>query len=592
MTRAAPTYDTSLPDLRFTVPLDAARLLRARERVRDFLDRLEVRTDIIDEIILAVEEACTNAVRHSCARDPMEICLSREDGGLRVRVKDCGRGFDVDSFDRDVVPDVMGTGGRGLFLMSRLMDEMELTVDRGLEVRLLKRRALPDVSPVGEMESRLEPPVASEAGSYRDVRRRTLLDELGEAFVALDWGYRYSYANAAFLRLLHVKEADLLGRSLWELFPYLADTPAGPALREAMELGRSSIVEYQSPRVRGWLEQRVYPTSYGVSMYIREITSRKRKELERDEYLRALRLSEAATALQNRVLDGIRTILEASVTAASEEGLGATCLRVAGGLTGGRLGLITAVGGDGRLRDVAVSDLGREGCALAGEGGHSHARGLCGSVLRAGESVVTNSPADHADAAGVPDGHPALTAFLGVPLKLRDRIVGIIAMIDREGGYGDEQRLVLEGLAPVIAQAIERRRADVALRESWERYRLLFEALDEGVALHEMLYDEAGRPNDYRFLEANPAFGRLTGLDHRAIIGRTVREVLPGIEPGWIDLYARVVETQKGERFEAEAAALGSWYAGYAYPLGDDRFGVAFTDVTERKRTERGRELP
>ena len=592
MTPAARTSDTSLPDLRFTVPLDAARLLRARERVRDFLDQLEVRANIIDEVILAVEEACTNAVRHSCAHDPMEIRLSCEGDGLRVTVKDCGRGFDVASFDRSVVPDVMDTGGRGLFLISRLMDEMELTVDRGLEVRLLKRRALPEVSPAGEMESRLEPPAAAEGGSYRDVRRRTLLDELGEAFVALDWGYRYSYANAAFLRLLHIREEDLLGRSLWELFPYLADTQAGPALREAMELGRSSIVEYQSPRVRGWLEQRVYPTSYGVSMYIREITGRKRKELERDEYLRALRVSEAATALQNRVLDGIRTILEASLTAASEAGLGTACLRVAGSLTGGRLGLIATVGDDGRLRDVAVSDLGRDGCSVAGVAGHSHARGLCASVLRGGESLVTNNPADHADAVGVPDGHPALRAFLGVPLKLHERTIGIVAMIDREGGYGDEQRLVLEGLAPVIAEAIERRRADVAVRESWERYRLLFESLDEGVALHEMLYDEDGRPTDYRFLEANPAFGRLTGLDHRAIIGRTVREVLPGIEPGWIDLYARVVETQKGEHFEAEAAALGSWYAGYAYPVGADRFGVAFTIVTERKQAERGRDLP
>jgi PAS domain S-box-containing protein len=352
-----------------------------------------------------------------------------------------------------------------------------------------------------------------------------------------------------------------------------------------MELGRASIVEYRSPRVREWVEQRVYPTSSGVSIYIREITARKRKELERDEYLRALRVSEAATALRNRVLHGIRTILESSLTSATEEELGVVCLRVSEDLTGSPLGYIGELGEDGVLRDIAMCDGGHTGRAAAGRGAHGlasggpDAGGLHGFILQSGESVVTNDPAGHPAARELPGGHPPLTAFLGVPLKQRDRIVGVIALANRAGGYGDEQLSVVEDLAPVIAQAFERRRADLAIRESEERYRRLFEALDEGVALHEMVYDEEGRAVDYRFLEANPAFGRLTGLDHRAIIGQTVREALPGVEPGWIELYARVVATGQGEHFEREAAALGAVYAGYAYPLGERRFGVAFTLV-------------
>ena len=74
----------------------------------------------------------------------------------------------------------------------------------------------------------------------------------------------------------------------------------------------------------------------------------------------------------------------------------------------------------------------------------------------------------------------------------------------------------------------ESKRAEAALQESEERYRRLFESMNEGFALHELLYDESGEPCDYRFLDINPAFERQTGLKRQDVIGRTVDEVLPG----------------------------------------------------------------
>jgi PAS domain S-box-containing protein len=119
------------------------------------------------------------------------------------------------------------------------------------------------------------------------------------------------------------------------------------------------------------------------------------------------------------------------------------------------------------------------------------------------------------------------------------------------------------------------------------RYRQLFESIDEGFALHEMIFDKrSGHPIDYRFLEANPAFGKLTGLDTKKIIGRTVTEVLPSIEPMWIETYGRVVRTGKPERFEGYVAALGRWFAVYAYCPAPRQFAVAFSDITERRRSE------
>ncbi len=64
--------------------------------------------------------------------------------------------------------------------------------------------------------------------------------------------------------------------------------------------------------------------------------------------------------------------------------------------------------------------------------------------------------------------------------------------------------------------------------------------MTEGFALHEILTDDQDRPVDYRFLALNPAFERLTGLTAAGVLNKTVREVLPGIEPSWIENYGRV----------------------------------------------------
>jgi len=63
--------------------------------------------------------------------------------------------------------------------------------------------------------------------------------------------------------------------------------------------------------------------------------------------------------------------------------------------------------------------------------------------------------------------------------------------------------------------------------------------MDEGFTLCEMIYDEAGRAVDFRYLEINPAFVKLTGIPKEMVVGRTVREVIPGIESFWIETYAR-----------------------------------------------------
>jgi PAS domain S-box-containing protein len=132
----------------------------------------------------------------------------------------------------------------------------------------------------------------------------------------------------------------------------------------------------------------------------------------------------------------------------------------------------------------------------------------------------------------------------------------------------------------------EIKRAEEALKESEEKYRTLFSSMSEGFALSEIIVDENVNPSDYRFLEINDAFERQTGLSREKVIGKTVKEILPNIEPYWIENYGKVALTGKPIRFENYSSDLQKWYEIYAYSPKENQFAAVFVDITERKRAE------
>ncbi len=160
-----------------------------------------------------------------------------------------------------------------------------------------------------------------------------------------------------------------------------------------------------------------------------------------------------------------------------------------------------------------------------------------------------------------------------------------VAPVRPEGDEGPSLRWIVRDIT-------ERKRVEEALVKSEVKYRTLFDKIDEGFCVIEVLFDEADCPVDYRFLEINADFERQTGIKNA--VGRLMREIAPEHEEHWFQIYGNVARTGEPVRFENPACALGHYYDGYAFRIGDPeqrQVGILFNDIRKRKRAEKNLRL-
>jgi len=145
-----------------------------------------------------------------------------------------------------------------------------------------------------------------------------------------------------------------------------------------------------------------------------------------------------------------------------------------------------------------------------------------------------------------------------------------------------EIELVIE----VLHDITEQKEAEDALLESEQKFQSLFMNMNEGSALHELIYSEDGIPEDYRIIEINAAYERVLGVRWKDTIGKTSKEIYNVDDPPYLEEYAGVVQSGEPVIFETYFQPMKRYFIISAYKTGEKRFATTFEDITEKKLAE------
>jgi PAS domain S-box-containing protein len=432
----------------------------------------------------------------------------------------------------------------------------------------------------------------SDSGLRVDDEHRTLFEaiEQGVAIAEVilnDAGegvdYRIIDANEAFAALMSRPRAELLsGKTARELISTLTDfwphtmgqvaVTGEPARFEKYSASLDRHFEIHMVRVGD-------PSLRRVASIYNDITARRRAErtLQFGQRVKAYLLK---LSVQLRPIERPVDIMSAAAEAVARE------LNVAAAgyiemaedgetaLTGGQFG-------DGRLPAFAGT------CKLSefGEG--------IGVALKAGQDLFV--PDILAFAQGPEGGTEKardfkLRAAAAIPLIKDGRLVAFFYAVHHEPRpWEGWEKEIFRQTAEWTWAAVERARAETAFRENLEKYRTLFDSIDQAYSVIEMIYED-GVPKDFRVIEGNRVFGRQTGLaDYR---GKTARDLVSKVEDYWLGTYARVAETGEPVRFENYSEGMGRWFNVFASRVGGEGsrlVSVVFDDITERKESEAAR---
>lgn len=355
-----------------------------------------------------------------------------------------------------------------------------------------------------------------------------IVANINNGFATVDRQWRYTYVNNRLLEIFELPREAVLGRQAWEVFPSQVGVEFFDLLSQAMTDRVEAQFEYYYHQIECWVEHRVYPIDDGLAILMADVTERKHAQ-------ESVRQSEERL---RGVLDGM--------------GEGFALL----------------------APDFTILEHNREALRLDGRPREEIVGGSHWEVFPGSE-----------------------TSELGRLLKqaMAERV-----SVSLEHLYAWEENRALwlemrayptdDGLLAVFWRDVtDRRKVQESLRESEANYRTLFDSIDEGFCIVEMLFDAQDRPVDYRFIQANPAFIGLTGFPADAL-GKRVRELVPDLEEFWFETYGKVALTGEGVRFENYSAPMNRWFDVYATRVGDvasRRVAIVFDNITERKQLEK-----
>ncbi|SFK43128.1 PAS domain S-box-containing protein [Desulfomicrobium apsheronum] len=295
----------------------------------------------------------------------------------------------------------------------------------------------------------------------------------------------------------------------------------------------------------------------------------------------------------NAMQEAVNQVFRIALTNTNEEHFGKACLKIMEKLTDSSFGFLGELGSSGMLEIFAMTDPGWEQCSMylaAKSTGNLPpkkfpVRGIYRAVMTNGISVLTNDPSKHPDWRGIPGGHPPLTSFLGVPIKHGSKVIGMVGLGNKPGGYDPLDQEVAESLAVAVSEALQKIRMRRVLSEREEQLRLFVEYAPASIAMFD---------TRMRYIAVSRRWAEDYNLGDRNLIGISHYEIFPDIPEHWKEIHRRclagAVESAAEDLFE-HADGSTQWICWEIRPWRRDSGEVGgivcfSEDITVRKHAE------
>ena len=425
---------------------------------------------------------------------------------------------------------------------------------------------------------------------------------------------RFININNKLEELLGVSNEELIGKTDYDIFSKEEAEYYRAHDRKVLEECKAIPVEEEADLTDGhhiFLANKfpIYDIDgnpYGVGSISTDITESKKYEMQINR--------------QNKLLDGINQVFQQSLTCETVEDVVEKCLEVAEELTGSEFSFIGEVNENGRLDDRAISPPGWDACTANPEKSlellsNMEIVSYWGRTVKEGKSEIVNDPDSDPDKRGIPEGHPPIKSFLGVPLKQGNKTIGMIALANKEGGYTEEDKDNIETLSVAFVEALKRKQAEIELKDTLDHLeeqveeRTLeledaYQTLKENEIKYRSLYENAPvgifhSTLDGKYVDVNPELARLLGYDSPEDLVSTANKssiadviyVNKDLRPGFLESALKAntwFKTENLYRRKDGGVIIGDLsFRGFRKDENGNPLLEGFmTDITERKKAE------
>lgn len=340
---------------------------------------------------------------------------------------------------------------------------------------------------------------------------RVLVERISDSFIALDKNWNYTYLNKKAGELIRRDPDELIGKNVWEVFPDAVGSGTYDSFHKAMEQQEYLYNEDYYEPLDLWQENHIYPSSNGLSIFIRDITEKKR--------------AEAKVIKLNRLYHFISQVNQMIVRTTDEETLFREAGRIAIEYGDFQMAWIGLVDKEGKEL-VPVMFSGEEGSFLASiqpfylQEPPSRDYAAC-RAANTGENFICND----IENGPFPDNWKKETSdrnyrsCMSLPIKKFNKVAGVFTFFASVKNFFDDAEVALlveaTGDVSFALEIMEnerlRKKAETELLDKEKKFRALIENSSDGLSI-------LGADGSLR--DISPSAARILGYKEEELIGR------------------------------------------------------------------------